>query len=93
MSGELIHQGDFELVNVIDGDVKLVNVIDGDEGVLFIAGTGAVDEYTGPTTVTPSEQVQVLYTEGLKVLSDITVNAIPTNYGRITWDGQRLTVE
>lgn len=48
--------------------------------------------YEGATTVTPSSSVQVLATEGRAVLSDITINPIPSNYGLITWDGSTLNV-
>lgn len=48
--------------------------------------------YEGATTVTPGETAQVLATEGRAVLSDITINPIPSNYGLITWDGSTLNV-
>ncbi len=35
------------------------------------------EEYTGPTTVTPSSSVQTLATNGLLMTDDITVNAVP----------------
>lgn len=49
-------------------------------------------EYTGPTEVTPTQETQVLHTKKRTVLSDITINPIPNNYGLITWDGAKLTV-
>lgn len=50
------------------------------------------DGYTGATTVTPTQSVQVLETEGLVVPANIIINPIPSNYGLITWDGSTLTV-
>lgn len=50
------------------------------------------DPYDGPTTVTPSDSTQTLDTRGKTMLSDITVNPIPSNYGLITWNGSVLTV-
>lgn len=49
-------------------------------------------DYTGPTSVTPSAQAQTLHTKGTALLSDITIGAIPQNYGLVTWDGSTLTV-
>lgn len=46
--------------------------------------------YDGPTTITPGETAQVLSTEGRAVLSDIIVNPIPSNYGRIEQRGTAL---
>lgn len=48
--------------------------------------------YEGPTEVTPTEETQVLETQGLFMDQNITINPIPSNYGKITWDGSVLTV-
>lgn len=48
--------------------------------------------YTGPVTVIPSQGTQVLGTAGTMLLSDITVEPIPSNFGLITWDGSTITV-
>ena len=48
--------------------------------------------YTGAVTVTPGAEAQVLSTRNTVLLSDITVEAIPSNYGLITWNGSVLTV-
>lgn len=48
--------------------------------------------YTGAYTVTPSDSAQTLATSGKVLGGDITVNPVPNNYGRITWDGSVLTV-
>ena len=49
-------------------------------------------DYTGPTSVTPSSHAQTLHTKDTALLSDITIGAIPQNYGLITWNGYTLTV-
>ena len=49
-------------------------------------------EYEGPTEFTPSSQEQIIQTENLLVLTNITVKPIPSNYGLITWNGSFLTV-
>lgn len=48
--------------------------------------------YSGETEVTPSDSVQILPTEGKAVVSDITINPIPSNYGLITYSGSIITV-
>ena len=50
------------------------------------------EHYTGDYTVTPGETEQVLQTAGLVMEQSVTVEAIPSNYGRITWDGSTLRV-
>ena len=51
-----------------------------------------VPAYEGQTEITPSAETQVLQTQGDLMLSNITINPIPSNYGLITWDGATLTV-
>ena len=53
---------------------------------------GDYEIYTGPTEVTPTEDTQVLQTNGKAVLANIIVNPIPENYGLITWNSITLTV-
>ena len=48
--------------------------------------------YTGAYTVTPGNDAQVLSTNGKRMTADVTVGPIPSNYGRITWNGSVLTV-
>lgn len=53
---------------------------------------GGASPYSGDYTVTPSAQAQTLETGGHVLLSNITVEAIPSNYGLITWNGSTITV-
>lgn len=48
--------------------------------------------YSGDYEVTPTQQTQILPTEGLTMTRDVIVNPIPSNYGLITWNGSVLTV-
>lgn len=50
------------------------------------------DPYTGSYTITPSNESQTLNTRGLRMTDDVVVEAIPSNYGLITWNGSFLTV-
>ena len=49
-------------------------------------------EYEGGYEVTPSSEPQELPTAGHLMLDNVTVGAIPSNYGLITWNGSALTV-
>ena len=55
-------------------------------------GSGSVEDYTGPYTVTPSLSTQTLSTQNKRTTQNITINPIPSNYGLITWNGSFLKV-
>lgn len=48
--------------------------------------------YTGVYEVTPSEETQTLLTENLISAHNFVINPIPSNYGKINWNGAVLTV-
>lgn len=50
------------------------------------------DPYPGPYSVTPSAETQILRTEGMQMDQNVVVNPIPSNYGRIAWDGAVLRI-
>lgn len=58
----------------------------------YVPYVPVMDEYDGPYEVTPTNVAQTLATRGLLSTADIVVNPIPSNWGRITWDGSTLTV-
>lgn len=82
--------GDMDISFETDGEMSVSNTLEGEYGD-FRAVT-QTDTYTGETEVTPSEEIQILYTEGKLVVSNITVNPIPNNYGLITWTGSHIIV-
>lgn len=51
------------------------------------------DYYAGEYEITPTDQTQLINCGGLVSLRDFKINPIPSNYGRITWDGSVLTVQ
>ena len=51
-----------------------------------------VETYTGSYEVTPSDETQTLNVEGKRMAHPLTVDPIPSNYGRIDWNGVILTV-
>ena len=50
------------------------------------------DPYDGSYVVTPGQGVQILNTKNLVCNDNITIEAIPSNYGLVTWNGSILTV-
>lgn len=50
------------------------------------------EAYAGPYTVIPGDEAQVLNTDEKRMTQDLTVAKIPSNYGKITWNGVYLTV-
>lgn len=50
------------------------------------------EPYEGEYTITPSNETQILETKNLRMTDNLVVNAIPQNYGLITWNGSTLTV-
>lgn len=59
---------------------------------LKASGGAVIPEYHGEYTVVPSQSRQVLRTAGEQLLHDVVVEAIPSNYGLIAWNGSTLTV-
>lgn len=53
---------------------------------------GGGTPYSGRYEVTPSESTQVLETAYRKMTANVVVNPIPSNYGRITYNGSTITV-
>ena len=59
-------------------------------GVKIEGTTGS--PYVGPYEVVPGDEVQTLNTKGLYATENIVINKIPSNYGKIAWDGSVLSV-
>ena len=49
-------------------------------------------DYTGPYTVTPGPEAVTLNTESSIMRHDVTVAPIPSNWGRIEYDGYRIRI-
>ena len=49
--------------------------------------------YTGPVTFTPTEEAQTIQIAGKAAEQDITINPIPSNYGKVSWDGTNIYIE
>ena len=79
------------------GTLKAVGVLTGEvseeqglSGVLTIAGS--IPSFPGPYTITAGDASQIISCAGLLMPQDIVVEAVPSNYGKIAWDGISLSV-
>ena len=61
-------------------------------GTQIARDSGVVQPYEGEYEATPSQQVQVFYTQNLRMTDNFTVNPIPSNYGLVTWNGSVMTI-
>lgn len=81
--------GELAVTQTVTGAISAPQSI---EGALSIVGERGVSVYAGAYTVTPSTEAQTLETAGFKLTDDITITPIPSNYGRIVWNGATLMV-
>ena len=91
-------KGKLSRKQVLKGQVSPSGVLTGKvsaskhlKGILTIAA-GDIPSYHGETEIVPSNIVQIIECGGLVVPSDIIVDAIPSNYGLIEWNGVTLSV-
>lgn len=89
---EVVLDGELSLDLHIDGDMSLDIPVDGEAGTVIKVSDYVYPIYDGQTEVTPTQETQVLQTTNRTVVSNIIVNSIPSNYGKITWNGSTLTV-
>lgn len=73
----------------LTGELSATGKID---GLLTIPNAILPPSYEGEYSVTPTAEAQVLDTDHLYMMDNITIEAIPSNYGLITWSGNTLTV-
>lgn len=90
MYNAVVIDGEISLVIPEQAEAGLTVAADGEYGEIIKVKEG--DPYRGQTVVTPSEERQTLQTTGLLMPADIVIEPIPSNYGRITWNGATLTV-
>lgn len=48
--------------------------------------------YEGAYEITPNDSEQTIPIVGLRATDNITIHPVPSNYGRIEWNGSELTV-
>lgn len=61
-------------------------------GVDTVIVSSTVPNYEGTYHITPGDEVVILNTNGMKMGRDVTIDPIPSNYGKIGWNGSYLTV-
>ena len=81
---------EYSLVSVEEDDSNFTLELDDDSAFNLEIQNG--DIYDGTYIVTPTREQQVLNTANRVLLNNVVVNAIPSNYGLITWDGHALTI-
>lgn len=85
-----------EQIKRIQGDSVHLISVNGDKPMklsqISVGGGGSRPHYQGATEFVPSDEYQTVYTAGLLVDTDIIIDPIPSNYGKITWNGAVLTV-
>lgn len=86
-----------EQIKRITGDSVHLISVNGDKPLKLSqistgGGGGARPHYHGQTEFTPTQTYQTAHTAGLVVDTDIVIEPIPSNYGKITWNGAVLTV-
>lgn len=79
--------------NIISADAVMVATeVSAIADLATITRTEDHDYYDGAVTFTPSDSAQTIATKNLVLADDITINPIPSNYGKISWNGSYLTV-
>lgn len=63
-----------------------------DMGTPVVKEYVSVENYEGVYTFIPGDEAQTIPVEGYRMKSDIVINPIPSNYGKITYNGAVLTV-
>lgn len=88
----VVIDGELDLVSQIEDGLELIAQIDGDFDTITKVVEHDLPVYTGQTVITPSDIAQTLATAEKVVASNIIINPIPENYGRLLYSGNTLTV-
>ena len=79
LTGEINSSGELE------GSISIGDSLTGSFSLM-------IPTYDGVYSVTPSEETQTLLTKNKNLNQNITIEAIPSNYGWISYNGSTLTV-
>ena len=81
-------------LKVQDSPIVHFRVNDGDAATFKIEQGIPIypNSYEGAYRITPTEETQTLETDHLMMNDNVIIDPIPSNYGRILWDGTVLTV-
>lgn len=78
--------------SVYEVEVVTNNVVINADVTTAIITFGNIPEYDGPYEFTPSDDEQIIPILDKLATADIVINPIPSNYGKIGWNGAYLTV-
>ena len=79
--------------SIVDVDVMISDaMVDVDVDLTTDIKYSEMPAYDGAIDITPSSDVQILETKNTVLYENIVINPIPSNYGRISWNGISLTV-
>lgn len=90
MNDIVVLDGTCSLLNNLNGSCELLNRLDGVADKVILVSSD--DYYTGDYEVTPGDEKITLETEQLKMNANVVINPVPSNYGKITWNGSIMTV-
>ena len=76
----------------IQGTVGASATLGGVEVGGIIVSEISLPPYDGAYAITPSDEAQTLATADKRMAEDLVIGPIPSNYGRITWDGHSIRV-
>ena len=84
-----------QLIGTLSGGSTINGTLSGGStihGSMSVPITINTNPFEGAYEYTPSNEAQIIEINGLRATDNITINAIPNNYGLITWNGSILTV-
>lgn len=89
---EILLDAELELPLELEAELCFLEELDAELETTVSVRAMDYPEYGGPTEFEPSESAQVIATASSTVLQDIIIRPIPSNYGRIEYDGAALSV-
>lgn len=84
-----------KIIGIVSVDENIYGNVSGESEIVGEISTPKIvknTDYEGSYTVTPGESPVVLMTQEHNMTANVTVEAIPSNYGRISYNGSTLTV-
>ena len=77
---------------IIAGGATVTASVTGAAGLSASVDKAVGMPYQGAYTITPGEEAQTIPTAGANLAQDIIIEPIPSNYGRIGYDGSVISV-
>lgn len=94
MPSELTLDPELTIVGILSRRTNsLSGTLSGDNNLSCVINKNAsIHYYDGPYEFTPGDEEQQIDTENKMLSHIITINRVPSTYGRIDWNGSFLTV-